>query len=347
VLAEVVGQARLDATNLDVEIPLAQYEIRCSRLQASVPRSTWIAEDIELRPLVEDEVFFAAQAFRMVRFRVFIPECRVLGLAYDEVLRGRSYAAQSVEFLRPSFDALINRDKPPAPFVKSPRMVHEALASIPQPLHVGNLQIRGGQLRYCERLFIGAKPAVLTFGGVSLSAEGIANRGDPTAAIQVQGQGSLMNGGLMKIHMAIPVASPDFSFHYSGSLSAMDLTRLDAFLEIAERTRIKSGTVQEADFEIDVSDGQARGRVRATYRDLEIAMLDKQARTEKGLGNRVTSFFANVKVRNANAPEGARPRKEGKVLYKRRPNDEFQQFAWFALRTGVLDIISYGSTGHQ
>jgi len=32
--------------------------------------------------------------------------------------------------------------------------------------------------------------------------------------------------------------------------------------------------------------------------------------------------------------------KEGEVNYTRRPDDEFQQFAWFALRTGVLDVIS-------
>ena len=121
----------------------------------------------------------------------------------------------------------------------------------------------------------------------------------------------------------------------------MDLTRLDAFLDIAEHTRIKSGSAQEAAFEIDVTAGQARGRVRAIYRDLEIALLDKQTGNEKGVANRVASFFANVlKIRNANTPEGSGSRKEGKVNYTRRPDDEFLQFVWFALRTGVLDIIS-------
>ena len=84
--------------------------------------------------------------------------------------------------------------------------------------------------------------------------------------------------------MTIPITPSDFSFHYSGSLSAMDLTRLDVFLDIAEHTRIKSGSAQEAAFEIEVTAGQARGRVRAIYRDLEIAVLDKQTGTEKGFG---------------------------------------------------------------
>ena len=151
-----------------------------------------------------------------------------------------------------------------------------------------------------------------------------------------------MNAGTLKVLMSIPIASPDFSLHYSGSLSAMDLTRLDAFLDIAERTRIKSGSAQEAAFDIQVTAGQARGHVRGIYKDLEIAVLDKQTDTEKGLDNRVASFLANLlKIRSANAPDASGAMKEGEVNYTRRPDEEFLQFAWFALRTGVLDVISH------
>jgi hypothetical protein len=122
----------------------------------------------------------------------------------------------------------------------------------------------------------------------------------------------------------------------------MDLTRLDAFLDIAERTRIKSGSAQEAAFDIEVTAGQARGHVRGIYKDLEIAVLDKQSDTEKGLSNRVASFLMNVlKIRNSNAPDATGSMKEGEVKYTRRPEDEFLQFAWFALRSGVLDVISH------
>jgi hypothetical protein len=340
-LADVLADASLEATNLDVEFSQAHYGIRCARLRASVPGSELIAEGTELRTLAGDEEFFAAHDFRTVRFHVVVPECRVLGLAYGELLQGKSYRARSVHFFGPSFDALVNRDKPPKPFVKSPLMVHEALASIRQPLQVGSLSITNGHFEYCERLAVGADPAVLTFGAVSLFVEGIANRGETTAAIQLRGQGDLMNAGTMKVLMTIPIQPPDFSLHYSGSLSAMDLTRLDAFLDIAEHTRIKSGSAQEASFEIDVIDGQARGRVRAIYRDLDMAVLDKKNGTEKGFDNRVASFLMNeLKFRNSNAPDASGSMKEGKVNYTRRPNDEFQQFAWFALRTGVLDVIS-------
>jgi hypothetical protein len=237
---------------------------------------------------------------------------------------------------------MINRDKPPAPFVKSPLMVHEALAAIRQPLQIESLSITNGRFRYCERLAVGADPAVLTFGAVSLSAEGIANRGEPTAAIQLRGQGDLMDAATLKVRMSIPITPSDFSLHYSGSLTAMDLTRLDAFLDIAEHTRITSGSAQVAAFEIKVTAGQARGWVRGIYKDLEIAVLDKQTGTAAGLDNRVFSFLANLlTIRNANAPDASGAMKEGEVNYTRKPDEPFQEFAWFALRTGILDIISH------
>lgn len=70
-------------------------------------------------------------------------------------------------------------------------------------------------------------------------------------------------------------------------------------------------------------------------------MLDAKTGTEKGLGNRFVSLMANLfKVRNANPPSPSSSPKEGQVNYLRRPQDEFVQYAWRALRTGVLDVIS-------
>ena len=341
-LADVLARASLEATNLNVEFPEAHYGIRCARLRASVPGSELIAEGTELRPLSGDEAFFAAHAYRATRFHVVVPECRVSGLAYRELLQGKSYRARSVQVSRPTFDALVNCDKPVEAFVKSPLMVHEALAAIRHPLQIDSLNITNGHLTFCERVVAGADPGVLTFAAVNMSVTGIANRGAPTAAIQLRGQGDLMNAGTLKVLMTIPVTSPDFSLRYSGSLSAMDLTRLDAFLDIAERTRIKSGSAQEATFDIIVTAGQARGHVRGIYKDLEIAVLDKHTDSEKGLGNRVDSFLANLlEIRSANLPDASGAMKEGVVNYTRRPDEEFQGFAWFALRTGILDLISH------
>ena len=220
-------------------------------------------------------------------------------------------------------------------------MVNEALAAIRQPLQIDSLSITNGSLRYGERLVPGAAPGTLTFGAVNMTADGIANHGEASAAILLRANGNLMDAGLFTLLMAIPIMPGDVSLRYSGSLGAMNLTNFNAFLAIDAHTRITSGAVKEAAFDIDVTKGQARGHVRGDYQDLEIAALDKVTGADSGFGDRVASFLVNVlRDRSSNRPDASGSSKAGEVIYARKPNEEFQQFLWFALRTGVLDIIS-------
>jgi hypothetical protein len=149
-----------------------------------------------------------------------------------------------------------------------------------------------------------------------------------------------MDAGQLKVSMTLPLKGPAVSLRYSGTLGAMDLTRLDGFLDRAEHIRIKSGRVDEVAFEVGVVAGQAHGQVRASYRDLRMAVLDKATGTEKGLGNRFTSFLMNTfKLRHSNGPDAAGAPKVGKVDYRRKRDDTFMQVVWFSLRSGVLDVI--------
>lgn len=340
-LTDVFAQSRVEATHLELAFPNAHYGIRCARLEAAVPEGELVLGEAELRPLDGDEAFFAAHAFRATRFHLVIAEGRVSGLAYGALLQGHGYRASSVQLSHPSLEALVNRDQPLKAFVKSPLMVHEALAAIRPPFQVDSVSITHGNIRYCVRMAAGAYPAVLTFGNVSASVEGLANRPEAAAAIQVQAQGDLMEAGTLKVLMSIPTTPADLSLHYSGSLGAMDLTRLNDFLDIAQHVRVKSGSAREAAFAIEVTAGQARGWVRATYEDLGVAVLDAHTGTEQGFDNRVTSFLANVlKVRNANAPDASGSIREGKVDYRRAPEDGFLEFVWSALWSGVRDLIT-------
>jgi hypothetical protein len=190
-------------------------------------------------------------------------------------------------------------------------MVNEALAAVGQPLQIDSLVITNGYITYRERLITDSAPGVLTFGAVNLSLDGVANRAETSSTITLRAQSKFMNAGVLTLLMTVPVASPDLSLHYSGSLSAMSLTPLDAFLETAEHLRIKSGSTQEVTFDVDVNSGQARGNVRAAYANLEIAILDKLTWSEKGFENRLSSLLANVKIRNGNGQDASDSMKKG------------------------------------
>jgi hypothetical protein len=340
-LVNALAGANLHASNLTIELPRQNYRIHFEQLRASVPESRLVATQVSLAPFVDDDEFFAAEPYRATRLRLALPEGRVSGLGFAELLEGTAYRAQSLELVGLSFDALVSRYKPKEPFEQSPLMVHEALARLEQPLHLEQLAIRDAHVTYGEQTVQGQDPALLTFGSVHLVATDIRSEHTTSNAIRLQAQGDLMEAGTLSIRMSIPTQVDHLSLQYSGSLTPMKLSRLNPFLGVAEQLQIRSGRAEEATFDIEVIDGTARGHVHAVYTDLRVSLVDEQAEGRRRLDRRLASFFLNlVKIRESNEPETSAPMKTGEVEFTREPENTFIQFIWFALRSGVLDVIS-------
>jgi len=332
----------LDAQGIELNFPQSHYKFRCKRLRVSVPDSEMVAESLEVHPLAGDEEFFRGSKFRRTRLSFVTPQCSVMGLAYLELLQGKSYRARSVHIHDAVLDILVNKDKPDSRDTSGPFMPNEILSSIKKTLLVDSLSIMNGRLKYCERFVFGSKPAFITFDSMQVLAEGIANHVGRDAALVIHTQGIFANAGTMKVLMTIPVASPEFSFHYSGSLSKMDLNPINSFLEISDQMRIKTGVLEEATFEVNVASGHASGTLRGVYRDLTLAAIDNQTGSEKGFSDGVTSFIANsFKIRGTNVPDTSGSMKIGEVNYTRLPDDPFIQYEWFALRTAVRDVLGF------
>ena len=339
--ARLFSGARLDIADLSAAVLDAEYRLRCARLRISVPNSEILAQAIQLQLVGSEEAFFAAAPFRRVRYRVAVASCALRGVGFAELFNGEAYRARSLELDGPVVESLVNREKPRRPVTQSPPMPHEALAAIPKPFRIDRLTIARGLIKYAARRFAGAEPGVLTFSAVQINAEGIANAAAGGQAIELLAQGRLMDAGNMTVQMHIPVAPSALAFHYSGKLSAMDLTRFDNYMNGAGRMRIRSGRAGDVVFDIDVVDGHARGALRGAYRDLQVTVVDGDTGSERGVINRVATVLANeLKVRDENTPDKAGALKAGKVDYARKPEETFLQFAWLALRSGVLDLIS-------
>jgi hypothetical protein len=240
-----------------------------------------------------------------------------MGLACLELLHGKNYRARSVQIDGASLDILLNQDKPDSRDTSGLLMPNEILSSIKGNLQVDRLSIIDGRLQYAERFAVGAKPAVVTF--------------------VIHAQTKFVKAGMMKLNITIPVASKECSFRYSGSLSGMNLSALNSFLEVSDHVRIKSGVLEKATYEISVVSGLASGTVQGVYRDLTLGAIDKETGSEKGLSNAITSFIANVlTIRKNNVPGSM---KIGAVNYLQLRDDPFFQYDWFALRTGVRDVL--------
>lgn len=320
----------------------SSYIIRCEHLAVSVPDSQLTMNALKVHPAADDDQFFEESGFRQTRFRLFAPHSSAAGVDWIGVIKGTAYHMRSIRVLDATLDVRVNKDKPGATGGPSPLMPHDLLSSIGKALRVDHLAVLNGSAMYSESLAPNVEPAVITFDSLQISAEGIASHGDPGSAMILRAQGILANAGKADVVISIPSAAPEFSLRYSGSLSRMDLSALNSFLEPVEFMRIKEGDLQEATFHIDVVSGRALGSLRGIYKDLTIASIDKKTGSEKGLSDKLTSFIAdNFKIHGTNVPDQPESFKIGKVKYVRKHDDTFIQFVWYALRTGVQDVVGF------
>jgi len=339
---EHLANSDVDADNFVLIFPREQYQLRCGRLHVSVGDSAIVADSFELRPIAEDEQFFAANKFRRTRYRLVIPHWSMTGSACIGFLRRDMFCGRSARLQDPVLDILANKDKPKRSDSSNPLMPHEVFATIKATLQLDSLSITNGRLTYGERFARGADPAEITLDSMRVTVGGIANRCCDHDSTVLMAQGRFMNAGAVNVRMAIPVATPDFSLRYSGTLSRMPLKPLNSFLEVAEQIRIKSGDLHSATFDINVKSGQANGAVRIVYSDLSIAMLNEETGSEKGIVDRLTSFVANtIKIRQNNLPDKSGAVKLGEVAYKQKSGDSFFRFLWYALRSGLGDVMGF------
>ncbi len=339
---DFLANSDLDAEDVSMTFPRLQYEIHCGRLHVSVSDSAISVERLELHPISPDEEFFAASPFRRTRYRLTVPHARMAGSACLGLLRRNMYCSRSAQIENPTLDILTNKDRPEHAEIRDPILPYQVFSSIKATIQVDSLHIVDGSLSYGERMAIGEEPAAVTFDNLQVTVGGIANHCCDHDSTLIHAQGRFMNAGMFKLRVSIPVATPQFSLRYSGSLANMRLDALNPFATIAEHVRIKSGYVDEATFSVNVTAGHANGTLRAVYSDLAIAMRDDETGSEKGILNRITSFVANnMKIRTSNAPDKNGAMKVGVVSYARQPNDTFFRFLWFALRSGIKDIVGF------
>jgi hypothetical protein len=329
----------VDVHSLVVKFPQSQYELLCEQLHVSAADSKLLAESFSFRPLAGDEDFFRGSKFRRTRISLTAPKISLSGLGCLDLLQQKKYIVRSVEIHEAVLDLLVNKDMPDSRDTTGLLMLNEILTMIQPTLKVDKITMTNGLLTYGERFAIGAKPGEARFDKMEVLAEGIANHDQSGTPLVINAQARFANAGTMKLVITIPVVSRDLSFKYSGSLTGMELSPLNSFLEISDHMRIKSGVLQEATYEVNVVSGRASGTIRGVYTNLTLASISKKTGSEKGIMERITTFIGKTFTIRQDNVGGAM--KIGRIDYERVRDDPFFQYMWFAIRVGVRDVVGF------
>ena len=337
-----LANSTINAQEIKIQFHRVQNELQIKSLHISAEDSLLSAETIDYISTINDEEQFAQSQFRQTRTKLNIPGIKVTGLDFLSLLKGKSYIAGNISVHDLSAEILVNMDKPYEKTEVKPLMPNEALAAINKNIKIDSIKIIDGRLNYSERYSVGAKPGLITFNKVDVTILGIANTSEQSDTLLVKSKGVFMNSATLNLFMKIPLSQNNFSMQYSGYLSGMNINKLNSFLEPAEYHRIKSGVIHSATFNINVNSGNAGGTLRIAYENLAIAILNKKSGSENGFGVQLASLLGKIFIIRANnMPDKNGKMEIGEIKYARDAYDNFMQFVWFALRSGLADVVGF------
>lgn len=338
----VTAEAGLDVRSIVVVMRPSCYEFRAASLLYSAADSTLVLDSCTISSQLTDKEFFERSRFRQTRFLAAVPRMRMTGMDLPASFASRLHRMSGIVLENVTADILVNMDKPYDKNSTPPQMPHEILAALRDTLRVDSILVRNGSLRYSERVAVQAKPGVISFDSVSVAVRNLANHGSPLDTTRIEGDGRFMQGGIMRVAMALPLNDTTFSMRYAGSLESTDARVLNAFLEPCEFSSITAGHIQSATYQVTVASGHASGSLSARYRDLRISLLDKTTGSSQGLLNQIKSLYGRLFIiRGTNPGDTRGALKIGRIRYTRKADDYFLQFLWFALRGSVADVVGF------
>ena len=124
------------------------------------------------------------------------------------------------------------------------------------------------------------------------------------------------------------------TFTVEASLSGMQAKTLNPILERNAFIYATSGKIDKMDFNFTADKNSAHGTLRMLYHGLEIAVKNKETDDTTGLGEKIISFIANIKILNSNPLPGDEIR-VGTIEYKRDPEKFLFNYCLKSILSGI------------
>lgn len=226
------------------------------------------------------------------------------------------------------------------PRKSTPPMLYEILRKLPFDLDVDSIGISQLAILYEERYPGVQTPAALDWRNVVVNVTALSNieNSQRKKPLTIFVSGIFLNHSPMTATVVMPLNVDLYTVLASGSLSNLNITKLNSFLPVAEKVKISDGYLETSTFKFELIGRKARGYVDAKYKNLFIDVLDERTRRSTVLTD-VGSWLLNlIAIRSENVGKSF---KRGTIHYTMRRNAAIIQTLWFPVRAGLSDVIGF------
>jgi hypothetical protein len=271
------------------------------------------------------------------------------GIDVGAFVMGRGMRARGIDVDSLGIAVTSDHRVPKNPVTRVRRTPQQWFADLGETLSLDSLLVRHGSVVYRKHADGRARPGVFTLAritAVATNVRHVAGRSTRADYLTLIARAHVQDTGRLDLRVAVPLDAPGFEMTVTGTLGAMPVSALNAFVEETQAVRIERGLVQGVRFSVVVRNGVATGTITPRFSDFAVSVQREGSAGILGGGGflggaarGVASFAARRRLR-ANNPDGpgAAPG-VGAIARRFTPDQTLIAFLWFGVRDGLWSVV--------
>lgn len=331
-------EATLDFHDFNTRTKDGLYNLKIGDVSVNAAQRRITLKNLSFGSAMSKDAFVKHQKVAKEMYGLSLPTVTISGVDWWPAINGEEVKATELETKGGKFSVYFDRALPPQN--KMGNFPNQLLMKLPLKLDVDKMKFRNLDISYEERNPLSQQSGTIYLDNASMEMTNVHNRktGGPV----------VINGTALLMHK-VPVHATfrfDMKNASSGAFAAsissstpFDATLLNSFAMPLGMMKVEKGELQKLQANIHGNELGAGGDVMVLYKDLKLALLEKDKGKSVLDKKDVTSFIANLFVlKKDNPKEGKTPRKE-QAAFKRDPEGGFMMLVWKTILVGVLKTI--------
>jgi hypothetical protein len=332
------GQPRPNVERIDLSLQQAEahikpyYTLSLDSVRIRIPQDTAVIFGLRFTPDVSPKEYHKHVEFQVELYNATVDSLMLTGFDLGAKLVDGAIRAKALHVAGVAVD--IHRDKTlPLPEERKLKpLIADRVTAWRVPISVDSVHVRRGQVRYHERLQLGADYGSLAFTDIGGHVTGLSNEPvDEPADLHLVGN-ARVGRAQAQLDLRMPMQRDHTTVTTHVLLLNFPAREMNRMTDDLLHVNATAGILHRVEMRMKGDEDRATGTLEMRYEDLhlEIAPTIKHAW--------VLNKVANAVVRTTNMP-GDKNYRTGKFTVERRKTSGIFNYIWISLRTGMMEVV--------
>lgn len=309
----------LEGVTGELYLPDSLHKIQTAKIQLDYKNNKIIIDSVRLIPLFPKLQMSKVRRFEANRFELTVPRVTIAGIDVKRIMIKNELRVEKLLLEQPRLTAFRDKNPPQDPH-HFPSLPQLTLLHAQLNIKIDSVSIRNARIEYEQLSERTQNVGMVSFEKLDAELRNITNdsvsyQHNPHATLEVSTQ--LMGLSKLAVNVVFNLSDPNGDHWITGTLGEFDLTALNKVFEPLTAVSIRSGLLDQLNFNLRLNNDVSDGEVTFLYNNFKIDKMDESHLQNQDFDNSIKSLLANTFLIKKSNPSGRRDSRVGVIHLER------------------------------